>query len=293
MNSFTRDEMQRPRLGRGLAALLGDPSAESEALHASRGQRKLPIEHLRTSSVNPRKQFDSDEMENLAQSIRSRGVLQPILVRAIPDLPSQFEIVAGERRWRAAQLAGLAEVPVLIIEANDKQSLEIAIVENVQRNDLNAMEEAEGYQRLCVEHGYTHLDLAKEIGKSRSHVANTLRLLNLPLAVRKMLTDGEMTAGHARALLAAEDPFALAKTIKGQNLSVRDVEQAARISRSKSKKEQDITTLDAHSSDTGKELSDKLGMKVTITRTLRGGKLIINYASDDQLTLLLDILMKC
>ena len=190
------------RLGRGLAALLGALSNAPPAAEAPRGQRKTPIELLRANPRNPRKNFDDAEIEDLANSIRERGVIQPILVRTLSAAGEGYEIVAGERRWRAAQRAGLHEVPIIVIEASDKDALDIAIIENVQRSDLNAIEEATGYAQLMEEHGYSQAEVAHIIGKSRSHVANTLRLLNLPARARELLVSGEISAGHARALLA-------------------------------------------------------------------------------------------
>ena len=195
------------RLGRGLAALIGDMSTLDGARFAESGtgSRRLPIDFLIANRANPRREFDQSQLEELANSIREKGVMQPLLVRPTMD-PNQFEIIAGERRWRASQLAGLSEVPVLIREVDDKEALELAIIENVQRVDLNPLEEAMGYGQLIEQFDYTQQDLAQVIGKSRSHVANTLRLLKLPDDVRSMLSRGELTAGHARTLITADDP---------------------------------------------------------------------------------------
>lgn len=231
------EEQGRSRLGRGLAALIGDVGDEIGALERARGQRKVPVEFLRPNARNPRKTFNDAELEDLAASVRERGILQPIIVRAIPGMIDAYEIIAGERRWRAAQRAELHDVPVILVEANDREALEIAIVENVQRADLNAMEEAAGYERLIAEFDYTQNDLAKVIGKSRSHVANTLRLSKLPEPVKQMVSEGSVSAGHARALLAVSDPEQVAKRIVEQSLTVRDIERlgqtrrAARTSR--------------------------------------------------------------
>lgn len=289
MTAHSRDDIQRPRLGRGLAALLGE-GHEGQGVQSARAQRQLPIERLRANTLNPRKVFDAQEMENLAQSIRSRGVLQPILVRPLDGSTTEYEIVAGERRWRAAQMAFLSDVPVIIIEADNKQALEIAIIENVQRDDLNAIEEAEGYQRLCVDYGYTHLDLAQEIGKSRSYVANSLRLLNLPSEVRKMLSQGDLTAGHARALLTADDPLALAQTIRDQKLSVREIEQVARVSRNGKHRNSRNPMEDKPHAAMVDDLSTTLGMKITVSSTARGGRIIISYSSQEQLDYLFRLL---
>ncbi len=219
------------RDGRGsdadLAALIGDVGGEDEALARARGQRKVPIEFLRPSARNPRRMFTEADLEDLANSIRERGILQPIIVRGMPGVADVYEIIAGERRWRAAQRAGLHDVPVILVEADDRTALEIAIVENVQRADLNALEEAAGYDQLMGEFGYSQGDLAKVIGKSRSHVANTLRLMKLPDGVRGLLAGGQLSAGHARALLAVGDPDSVARRILDEGWTVRDVERQA------------------------------------------------------------------
>src|SRR3569832_697288 len=212
--------------GRGLAALIGDiapidPPRLAENPNA--GQKRLPVEFLIANRANPRRDFDSDQLDELTNSIREKGVMQPLLVRPTTD-PNQFEIIAGERRWRAAQRAGLHDVPVVIREVDDKEALELAIIENVQRVDLNPLEEAQGYEQLIEQFSYTQQDLAQVIGKSRSHVANTLRLLKLPLEVREMVTNGALTAGHARTLITAEDPLAVAREIVAGGLSVREAE---------------------------------------------------------------------
>ena len=215
----------RPRLGRGLAALLGAAPEEPDAVALARGARKAPIEFLRPNPRNPRKRFDDVELEELAASIRERGVIQPVLVRAIPRVADAYEIIAGERRWRAAQRAGQHEIPIIVLEAGDREALEIAIIENVQRADLNALEEAAGYAQLGGDHGYSHADIARIVGKSRSHVANTLRLTNLPEHTKGLLAAGQISAGHARALLAVAHPDAVADRIVAEGLTVRDVER--------------------------------------------------------------------
>jgi ParB family chromosome partitioning protein len=280
------DEAGRSRLGRGLAALIGDVGDEVGAIDRARGQRLVPVEFLRPNSRNPRKSFDEAELEELAQSIRERGIIQPILVRTLPGLVDVYEIIAGERRWRAAQRAGLHEVPVILVEATDKDALEIAIVENVQRADLNAIEEAGGYEQLMTEFGYTQLDLSKIIGKSRSHVANTLRLMKLPESVRRSLSDGSLSAGHGRALLAFEDPEAVARKVVSAGLTVRDVERmaqqanadgAAPESKMQPQKDPDTRALE-------QALEDVLGLKVDIRhKSHGGGQLLISYATLEQL----------
>lgn len=281
------EEQGRSRLGRGLAALIGDVSDEVGALERARGQRRVPVEFLRPSARNPRRSFVEVELEELADSIRERGIIQPIVVRAIPGLADAFEIIAGERRWRAAQRAGLHDVPVVQVEADDKQALEIAIVENVQRADLNALEEAAGYEQLIGEFGYSQADLGKVIGKSRSHVANTLRLMKLPDSVRKHLAEGSISAGHARALLSVTDPEQVAARIVAQGLSVRDVEKIAQDEargetksvpgRTRPEKDPDTRALE-------KALEEVLGLAVSIEhKPAGGGEMRIKYRSLDQL----------
>ena len=284
------DDPARSRLGRGLAALIGDVGEEFGALERTRtpGQRLVPVEFLRPNPRNPRKAFVEDDLAELADSIRQRGVIQPIVVRSLPHLIDVFEIIAGERRWRAAQRAGLHEVPVVVVEADDKTALEIAIIENVQRSDLNAMEEAAGYERLIADFDYSQNDLAQVIGKSRSHVANTLRLLKLPAGVKELVNDGRLSAGHARALLGLEDPEAVARQVIEKGLNVRDVERIAQEeardsgkpstprSRTKVEKDPDTRALE-------KALEDVLGLAVTISHQARGGEMRIRYLTLDQL----------
>jgi ParB family chromosome partitioning protein len=278
------EEQPRPRLGRGLAALIGDSSEEPSA-ERSRGQKRVPIEFVRPNPKNPRKNFADPELDDLANSIRERGVIQPILVRSIR--PDHYEIVAGERRWRAAQRANLHDIPVLVIEADDKAALEIAIIENVQRTDLNALEEARGYEQLAAEFGYSHPDLAKVIGKSRSHVANTLRLLKLPDGVQKMLIEGQISAGHARALLTVADPDRVAKLIVAQGLTVRDVEKVAQQDAGKrapeTKSANPKRTKDADTRSLEQALTDALGLVVTIEHKGESGEIRIRYKSLEQL----------
>ncbi len=221
------DEGARPRLGRGLAALIGDFGDTGQTPAKVEAQRKVAVEFLRPNPRNPRRSFGEAELAELAVSITQRGIIQPIVVRPIGDVPGTFEIVAGERRWRAAQRAGVDEVPVVVVEIDDRASLEFAILENVQRSDLNPIEEASGYERLMQDFSYTQKELAEILGKSRSHLANTLRLLNLPPSVQDRVSAGELTAGHARALLSVRDPEALARRVVAEGLSVRDVEALA------------------------------------------------------------------
>jgi len=275
----------RPRLGRGLAALLGDVGDEAAAGERTRGQRKTPIEFLRPNPRNPRKNFDEAELDELAASIKERGVIQPILARSIPRVADAYEIVAGERRWRAAQRAGLHEVPIVVIEAGDREALEIAIVENVQRTDLNALEEASGYAQLAADYGYSHNDIARIIGKSRSHIANTLRLQKLPEFARSLLASGQISAGHGRALLAVADPDATASQIIARGLTVRDVErlgqQAAEPARTPSTKEP--AELDADTRALEHSLSMALGTIVTIRHRGESGEVRLKFNDFEQL----------
>jgi ParB family transcriptional regulator, chromosome partitioning protein len=278
-------EETRSRLGRGLAALIGDAGDEGRAIARARGQKKVPIEFLRPNPRNPRKSFDDTDLEDLTQSIREKGIIQPILARSIPGVADAYEIIAGERRWRAAQKAGLHDVPILVVEADDKQALELAIIENVQRTDLNPLEEAQGYERLEAEFGYSQGDLAKVIGKSRSHVANTLRLLKLPEKAKRLLATGQLTAGHARALLTMADAEAIAERIVAQGLSVRDVERLgqATAARSNRKNADVLNEKDADTRALEKSLSDALGLAVNLTQQGGAGELRIRYKTLEQL----------
>ncbi|WP_424360556.1 ParB/RepB/Spo0J family partition protein [Methylocystis parvus] len=285
-------EEPRRRLGRGLAALLGDASDDAPA-ERPRGQRKVPIEFLRPNPRNPRTQFREEDLADLTNSIREKGIIQPIVVRAIPGVADAYEIIAGERRWRAAQAAGIADVPVVIHEADDKEALELAIIENVQRADLNAIEEAKGYERLGAEFNYSQSEIAKIIGKSRSHVANTMRLLNLPEGAKALVRDGAISAGHARALLAVENPEAVARQIVEQGLTVRDVEAMAQSQAANAAaasegdaapgKKPSRADKDANTRALEKTLSDALGMAVDIKNQGERGELRIRYQSLDQL----------
>src|SRR5215475_14255805 len=222
------EEAARSRLGRGLAALIGDVGDESSAIERTRSQRRVPLEFLRPNPRNPRRQFPDVELDELAASIRERGIIQPILVRTVRGATDAFEIIAGERRWRAAQRAGIHDVPVVVLEVSDAEALELAIIENVQREDLNPLEEAAGYQALGDEFKYGQDDIAKIVGKSRSNVANMLRLLKLPHAVQAFIRSGELDAGHARALIGHANAEALARDIVARGLNVRQVEELVR-----------------------------------------------------------------
>ena len=280
------EDLSRKRLGRGLAALIGEMDKPANpAQQAASSDRKVPIEFVSANPRNPRRRFAESELADLASSIREHGIVQPILVR--PADGGRYEIIAGERRWRAAQQAGLAQVPVIVREVDDRVALEIAIIENVQRSDLNPIEEASGYQCLIDEHSYTQADLAQVIGKSRSHVANTLRLLKLPPHVRQMLTDGELSAGHARTLVTAENPMMLAQRIVAEGLSVRQAEALAQAPEAKAAGERKAREApkdkDADTMALEKLLSDATGLGVAISHKGGGGELRITYSSLEQL----------
>ncbi|BBF94574.1 ParB/RepB/Spo0J family partition protein [Blastochloris tepida] len=281
------DDSARSRLGRGLAALIGDVGEESSGTERGRhSQRRVPIEFIRANPRNPRRTFREEELEELAASIREKGIIQPIVVRAVPGQPDAYEIIAGERRWRAAQRAAQHEMPVILVEASDQEAMEIAIIENVQRADLNPLEEAMGYDALISQFSYSPSDLARTIGKSRSHVANTLRLLKLPDTIKATLAEGKLTAGHARALLAHDDPEGLAQEILDRNLSVRQAEALAQTSAEKAGRPPKSRARGDKDSDTRaleKQLSDALGLKVSIDHRGDGGELRIRYRSLEQL----------
>jgi len=280
------------RLGRGLAALMGEGYEESAVRTSSNNDRQLPIEFLRPSANNPRSNFDDAAIDELAKSIREKGVIQPILVRQINDRNDSYEIVAGERRWRAAQKAGIHAVPVVIKVLNDREAMEIALIENIQRENLNAIEEAVAYEHLRKEYSYTQETLADVLGKSRSHVANTLRLLNLPETVQEYVRDGELTAGHVRTLLTTENPLELAKKILAEGLSVRGAERIARQVAGKPRPLKKLhtsvasaeTSKDADTVALEKALTDVLGLKVEIEHAGdKGGCVTISYKTLEQL----------
>ncbi|TDH37807.1 ParB/RepB/Spo0J family partition protein [Pseudohoeflea suaedae] len=288
----------KKRLGRGLAALIGEIDQPASGDAASRApvrpDRLVPIEHVSRNPNNPRRSFDKSELEELASSIRKHGIVQPVVVRTMAA--DHFEIIAGERRWRAAQLAGLVEIPVLVRDVDDRTALEIAIVENVQRSDLNPLDEALGYEQLIAQYSYTQNDLGEVIGKSRSHVANSLRLLKLPDVVRQMLSSGELSAGHARAIVSTSDPEALARQIVDGGLSVRDAEKLAQKDAQRAEQgvseelEKKSVEKDADTLALERNLTDRLGLKVAVSHKGRGGSLKIDYKSLDQLESLCRIL---
>nr|WP_314256462.1 ParB/RepB/Spo0J family partition protein [uncultured Devosia sp.] len=272
------------RLGRGLAALIGDmATVEGSRVTESGGIKKLPVEFIIANRANPRRTFDEDQLEDLTNSIREKGVMSPLLVRPSDD-PNIFELIAGERRWRASQRAGLHEVPVIVRDVNDKEALELAIIENVQRADLNPLEEAMGYGQLIEQFDYTQQDLAQVIGKSRSHVANTLRLLKLPEDVRGMVSSGSLTAGHARTLITVEDPSRLAQQIVAGGLSVREAEALSQQRDIPVKKKPEAPVeRDSDTVALERRLSDALGLSVSLAHSERGGKLEIRYKTLEQL----------
>jgi ParB family transcriptional regulator, chromosome partitioning protein len=275
------DDGRRRILGRGLSALFGEESEDYAALDRLRQAKTVPVDFVRAGRFQPRRQFDEAALQALAESIREKGVLQPILVRRHPDDASAYEIIAGERRWRAAQLAQLHEIPVVIRELDDREALEIALVENIQRQDLTALEEAEGYRRLMEEFSHTQENLAKSVGKSRSHVANMMRLLSLPDPVKEHVEAGRLTAGHARALLNAENPAGLADEVVRRGLNVRQTELVAQAAKPGNKrvpppKDPDTAALE-------RDLANLLGLKVTVNFAGRGGALTIHYQTLEQL----------
>ena len=273
----------RPRLGRGLAALMGAAQEYAEPTGREWGTRKAPIERLRPNPRNPRRHFDDKELDDLAASIKERGVIQPVLVRPIPQVAEGYEIVAGERRWRAAQRAGQHDIPILVIEAGDREALEITIIENVQRADLNALEEASGYGQLGTDYGYNHSDIARVVGKSRSHVANVLRLIHLPEHTRWLLATGQISAGHARALLAVAEPDAVADLIVAEGLTVRDVERMGENARKPLRVKRNHVVTDSDTVALQDKLGLMLGAKVTIRHSGETGEIRLAFSSFSQL----------
>ncbi|MCC6776735.1 MAG: ParB/RepB/Spo0J family partition protein [Hyphomicrobiales bacterium] len=275
----------RSRLGRGLAALIGDIGSERTAApERTRTQRRVAIDLLKPNPRNPRRHFSDAELDELASSIKERGIIQPVVVRPLRGEAESFEIIAGERRWRAAQRAGLHDVPIVPLEASDSEALELAIIENVQRSDLNPLEEAGGYQALAAEYKHSHEDIAKIVGKSRSHVTNTLRLLKLPDPVKAYINAGQISAGAARMLLGVPNPEAMAREIVDRGLNVRQVEALAkqRTQPDKPVKKQ----AESKTSDTlalERRLSDALGLTVNIDHRSKGGAVHIQYRTLEQL----------
>ena len=292
MNEVLRS---RKQLGRGLSALLADDPAEegvepvAAAAPAQDGLITVPLAQLEANPDQPRKTFDEEELESLAGSIREKGLLQPILVRRNPRKPDGYEIIAGERRWRAAQRASLHDVPVVLREFSDAEALEVAIIENVQRADLNPVEEAEGYTHLIDHHDYTQEQLAKVIGKSRSHIANMTRLLKLPFATLSYLRNGDLSMGHARALIGKDDADAMADEIVRRGLTVREAEKLASGDPKPTPRTpvsaigSPIEPFDANTAALEADLGAALGAKVSIAHKGEGGRLTIDYKSLEQL----------
>jgi ParB family chromosome partitioning protein len=286
------DDNARKRLGKGLAALIGELDAPTPvagridtatAAPSAGGAVDVAISAVGPNPANPRRSFNDAELSDLAESIRAHGVVQPVIVRPAPGRPGGYELIAGERRWRAAQRAGLERIPVLIKPVDDRTALELAIVENVQRADLNAVEEAMGYQQLIDLYDYSQNDLAQVIGKSRSHVANTLRLMKLPESVRGHIVSGALSAGHARSLITALDPEGLAARIMREGLSVRDAERLAQspaqkpaAPKAKAEKDADLKALE-------RDLAERTGLKVAIDHGARGGTVMLSYKTLEQL----------
>jgi ParB family chromosome partitioning protein len=291
MSAAETNPRRRASLGRGLDALFGEADEADIAAAATSGEprapRSLPIEFLSPGPFQPRRKFDEAELDRLVESVRTQGVLQPILVRPIEGKPDRYHIIAGERRWRAAQKAKLHEVPVVVRPMSDRDAMQIAIIENVQRQDLTALEEAEGYQRLIADFTLTQEDVAQAVGKSRSHIANTLRLLDLPATVLAKLQDGLLSAGHARALLGCPDPEAAAQKVIARGLNVRQTEQLARDMRDQPAPSRPAPR-DPNLVAVEEDIQRRLGFKVAIeTTTKTSGVMRIHYSDLDQFSNLL------
>lgn len=299
---MTNKKPQPRGLGRGLSALMADVSADATAqtpVAPRRPDLMVPVEKVRPNPNQPRRAFDPSMLEDLARSIAEKGIIQPLIVRPLSGAVEEYEIVAGERRWRAAQMAKLHHIPVLVRDFDDTEVLEVAIIENIQRTDLNAVEEASGYQQLMQKFGHTQEKLAEALGKSRSHIANSMRLLALPEEVLLYVRQGELSAGHARALITVEDPAALARQVIQRSLSVRETEKLAKSGvgnifsesgrRSKPSNE---PLKDADTKALEEDLSANLTMKVRIDHIpgRENGQITIHYASLDQLDRLIGML---
>jgi ParB family chromosome partitioning protein len=280
---------QPKRLGRGLAALLGDAAVPQSP--TAPGVQQLAVDMLEPSPFQPRQEMDETALQELAESIAQRGILQPLLVRPTPGRPDHYQIIAGERRWRAAQRVSLHEVPVLVRPLSDSDAMAAGLVENLQREDLNAIEEAEGYKRLLEEFSLSQDKLGEAVGKSRAHIGNVIRLLKLPEQVRAMLRQGQISAGHARALLTHPDPVKAAKEVVKRDLSVRQTEAlAAQATRPTKTTSSTAPRADADIEALAHSLSERLGLKVQIKFNGKGGAVTLNYANLDQLDSLLALL---
>jgi ParB family transcriptional regulator, chromosome partitioning protein len=285
----------KSRLGRGLAALIGDVSEETRKAATApqsggggRTQRRVPVEFLRANPRNPRRDFPDADLDELAASLREKGIIQPIVVRPVRGSADKFEIIAGERRWRAAQRAGLHDVPIVAVDVTEDEALQLAIIENVQRTDLNAIEEASGYQALINDFKHSHDEIAKTVGKSRVHITNTLRLLRLPEKVQSLVRSGKVSAGHARVLIGRPDAEELAQKIVEMGLSVRQVEEWGRAGKengkappppaSKSRGDKDADTVALE-----RRVTNALGLEVTVDHRGEAGVVHVRYRSLDQL----------
>ena len=270
-------------LGRGLSSLMGDTDTQQSTTPTSSSETTISIAKLRPSPLQPRRVFDKNSINELAESIKSKGLVQPILVRPSHSSEGEYEIIAGERRWRAAQVAQLHKIPAVIRNLNDTESLEIAIIENVQRSDLSPIEEAAGYKKLMESYNHTQEQLSEVVGKSRSHIANIIRLLSLPQSIQDMISQGNISSGHARAIMNSAFPEQLAEKIINENLSVRATEALVKEKKEGPKK---VKLKDPDTIDLEKKLSDILGLDVTIShRGEQGGSLKVTYKSLDQLEL--------
>ena len=271
-------------LGRGLSSLMGDTETIQTKNNNVGQETKIPIANLKPSPSQPRRLFNKNSINELADSIKAKGLVQPLVVRSSPSDANSYEIIAGERRWRAAQIAQLHEVPVVIRNFNDTEALEIAIIENVQRSDLSPIEEAAGYKRLIENHGHTQEDLSGIVGKSRSHIANIIRLLSLPQSIQDMITEGKISSGHARAIMNSAFPEQLAEKIINENLSVRDAENLAKDKKGIIKK---IKLKDPDTIDLENKISEKLGLAININhKGKKGGSIKIDYKTLDQLEMI-------
>jgi len=276
----------RSRLGRGLASLIGDVGGEAAHLERPRAQRKVPTEFLKPNPRNPRRAFSESELQELADSIKQHGVIQPIVVRPVKGVQDRYEIIAGERRWRAAQIAGLHDVPIVPLDVSDSEALELAIIENVQREDLNAMEEAQGYHALANEFKRTQEDIAKIVGKSRSHVANMMRLTKLPEEVQAYIVSGQLSAGHARPLIGVPNAIAAAKRIVEEGLNALQAEALAHdegIPERKPQKARGGKVKDADTLALEKRVGDILGLSVSVDHRGPSGTMHIKYRDLEQL----------
>ena len=280
---MTESNIHKKGLGRGLSSLMGDVEIPVTDNPNKVSDIRIPISKLRANPLQPRRLFDNESINELAASIKSKGLVQPILVRPSEKNPGDYEIIAGERRWRAAQIAQLHEMSAVIKNLNDTESLEIAIIENVQRSDLTVIEEATGYKKLIESYGHTQEQLSEIVGKSRSHVANIMRLLTLPQSIQDMITEGRISAGHARAIMNSAFPEKLAEKIVNENLSVREAESIAKYGKNQIKK---VKLKDPDTVDLENSLSSKLGLNVEINhKGNKGGHIKIDYKNLDQLEL--------